>query len=228
MTFTRQELKGICAVIIKIDNREDWLKARQNQGIGGSEAGTVLGMNKYQTNVDLWELKTGRKEAPDLSDNEAVMFGKRAEEHLRELFKLDYPEFSVDYHEFWMYINEKYPFIFATLDGELTAPDGSRGILEIKTTTIRNSKQWDEWDDKIPDTYYVQVLHQLAATGWDFAILKAYIRYYSDDELRATVRHYRVDRKDVQEEIDFLIQQEGIFWQMVQDDKRPPLILPEI
>lgn len=215
-------------MIIKLNNREDWLKARQHQGIGGSEAGTVLGMNKYQTNVDLWELKTGRKEAPDLSDNEAVMFGKNAEPYLRELFKLDYPEYICEYHEFDMHVNNKHHYIFATLDGELTAPDGSRGILEIKTTTIRNSKQWDEWDDKIPNTYYVQVLHQLAATGWDFAILKAYIRYYSDDELRATIRHYRIDRKDVQEEIDFLIQQEGIFWQMVQDDKRPPLILPEI
>lgn len=215
-------------MIIKINNREDWLKARQNQGIGGSEAGTVLGMNKYQTNVDLWELKTGRRQAEDLSNKPAVMYGKNAEEHLRELFKLDYPEYQVDYHEFDIFVNDKHPFIFATLDGELTAPDGSRGILEIKTTTIQNSNQWDEWDNKIPDSYYVQVLHQMAATGWDFAILKAYIRYHSDDEIRATVRHYRVDRKDVQEEIDFLIQQEAIFWQAVKDDKRPPLILPTI
>lgn len=215
-------------MIIKLNNREDWLKARQHQGIGGSEAGCIIGVNKYQSNVDLWELKTGRKEAPDLSDNEAVMFGKNAEPCLRELFKLDYPEFDVQYHEFDMYVCDKHHYIFATLDGELTAPDGSKGILEIKTTTIRNSKQWDEWESKIPDTYYVQILHQLAATGWDFAILKAYIRYYSDDELRATVRHYRVDRKDVQEEIDFLIQQEAIFWQMVKEDKRPPLILPNV
>lgn len=215
-------------MIIKLNNREEWLKARQNQGIGGSEAGCIIGMNKYQSNVDLWELKTGKREAPDLSNNPAVMFGKNAEPLLRELFKLDYPEYDVDYHEFDMHVNNKHHFIFATLDGELTAPDGSRGILEIKTTTIQNSGQWDEWDNKIPDSYYVQVLHQLAATGWDFAILKAYIRYHSDNEIRATVRHYRVDRKDVQEEIDFLIQQEAIFWQMVKDDKRPPLILPTI
>ena len=31
---------------------------------------------------DLWELKTGRREAPDLSDNAAVQFGKFAEPHL--------------------------------------------------------------------------------------------------------------------------------------------------
>ncbi len=128
-------------MILKISNHEDWLKARQSQGIGGSEARCVLGVNKYQSNVELWELKTGRREAPDLSDNGAVQFGKYAEPRLRELFKQDYPEFKVDYHEFWMYVNDEYPFIFATLDGELTAADGSRGILEIKTTTIQNRSQ---------------------------------------------------------------------------------------
>lgn len=215
-------------MIIKIESRDEWLKARQKQGIGGSEAGCVIGMNKYQSNVELWELKTGKREAPDLSGNAAVQFGKFAEPLLRELFKQDYPEYSVDYHEFWMYVNDKFPFIFATLDGEITAPDGSRGILEIKTTTIQNRSQWDEWDDRIPDSYYTQILHQLAATGWDFAILKAYIRYHVDGEVRVTIRHYRIDRKDVQEEIDFLIQQESLFWQAVQQDRRPPLILPNI
>lgn len=214
--------------IIKIESRDEWLKARQKQGIGGSEAGCVLGMNKYQSNVELWELKTGKREAPDLSNNAAVQFGKFAEPLLRELFKQDYPEYAVDYHEFWMYVNDKFPFIFATLDGEITAPDGSRGILEIKTTTIQNRSQWDDWDDKIPDSYYVQILHQLAATGWDFAILKAYIRYHVDGEVRVTIRHYRIDKKDVQEEINFLIQQEALFWDAVKNDRRPPLILPNI
>jgi predicted phage-related endonuclease len=176
----------------------------------------------------LWELKTGRREAPDLSDNAAVQFGKFAEPHLRELFKQDYPEYEVDYHEYDMYVNDKYPFIFATLDGELTAPDGSRGILEIKTTTIQNRSQWDQWEDKIPDSYYAQILHQLAATGWDFAILKAYIRYHVDGEVRVTIRHYRIDRKDVESDIEYLIQQETEFWQLVKADKMPALKLPEI
>lgn len=123
-------------MVIKIDNREDWLKTRTVQGIGGSEAGSVLGVNKYRSNVELWEIKTGKRKAPDISDKPAVQFGKFAEPLLRELFKQNYPDLTVDYHEFDMYVNDEYPFIFATLDGELTAPDGSRGILEIKTTTI--------------------------------------------------------------------------------------------
>ena len=215
-------------MILRIDNHEDWLKARQHQGIGGSEAGCVLGVNKYQSNVELWELKTGRRQPADLSNNPAVMFGKFAEPHLRELFKQDYPEFTVDYHEYWMYVNDDYPFIFATLDGEITAADGSRGILEIKTTTIQNKSQWDEWDGRIPDSYYAQILHQLAATGWQFAILKAYIRYHVDGEVRVTIRHYRIDRKDVVSDIEWLIQEESTFWKAVQEDRLPAQKLPEI
>lgn len=215
-------------MIIKINNREEWLKARQNQGIGGSEAGCILGKNKYKTNVDLWQEKTGRKEQPDLSNNSAVQFGKFAEPLLRELFKQDYPDYVVDYHEFDLYVNDTYPFIFATLDGEITTADGKRGILEIKTTTIQNKLQWDDWENKIPDSYYVQILHQLAATGWDFAILKAYIRYYVDGEVRVTIRHYRINREDVQADIDYLIEQESIFWRQVQNNEQPPLKLPTI
>ena len=215
-------------MILKINNHDEWLQARQTQGIGGSEAGCVLGVNKYQTNVELWELKTGRKKPPDLSENSAVKFGKYAEPLLRELFKQDYPEYSVDYHEFDIYVNDKYPFIFATLDGELTAPDGSLGILEIKTTTIQNKNQWDEWDNRIPDSYFAQCLHQLVATGWDFVILKAYIRYHVDGEVRVSIRHYKIERKDVLLEIEYLIKQEAIFWKQVQADTQPALKLPKI
>lgn len=215
-------------MIRQINNHDEWLRMRQVQGIGGSEAGCILGVNKYQSSVELWELKTGRRKAPDLSNNAAVQFGKYAEPLLRDLFKQDYPEYNVDYHEYWMYVNDEYPFIFATLDGELTDAQGKRGILEIKTTTIQNRSQWDEWNNKIPDSYYVQVLHQLAATGWEYAILKAYIRYHVDGEVRVTIRHYRIDRKDVESEITYLIQEESKFWMQVQTNTRPALKLPEI
>ena len=158
-------------MILKPNNREEWLAARQTQGIGGSDAGTVLGLNPWCSNVKLWRLKTGLEVADDISDKPAVKFGKIAEEHIRELFRLDYPEMQIDYHEFWMYVNDRMQWQFATLDGELTDKDGRRGILEIKTTTIQNRSQWDEWDGRIPDRYFAQILHQLSATGWDFAIL---------------------------------------------------------
>lgn len=214
-------------MIYKPKTRKEWLKQR-NIGIGGSDAGTVLGVNKYKSNVDLWKEKTGKAKPPDISDKPAVKYGKQAEEHIRELFKLDYPQYKVDYHEFYMYCNDDYPFIFATLDGEITDENGRKGILEIKTTTIQNNNQWQEWEDKIPDSYYVQILHQLIATGWDFAILRAYIRYFKDNSPRATVREYRIERAEVKEDMQFLIEKETEFYKNITDDTEPAQILPEI
>lgn len=215
--------------IEKPNNRAEWLKCRQN-GIGGSDAGAVLGMNKYKSNLDLWREKTGQAESEDISEKAAVQFGKQAEQHIRELFKLEHSEFDVDYHEYWMYHNDKHDFMYATLDGELTDKlTGQKGILEIKTTTIQNTGQWNEWDNRIPDSYYVQILHQLACTGWDFAILKAYIKYINKEgQQQATVREYRFDRKDVVQDIEYVIDKELQFWERVVNLSEIPLILPKI
>ena len=51
--------------------REDWLEERK-KGIGGSDAATILGLNPYKTTIELWEEKTGRKDAPDISDKPYV------------------------------------------------------------------------------------------------------------------------------------------------------------
>ena len=214
-------------VILKPETRTEWLEMRY-KGIGGSDAGTVVGVNKYKNNVELWQEKTGKIVPEDISSKPAVIFGKKSEEHLRELFKLDYPKYNVDYHEFYMYFNDDHPFIFATLDGEITDENGKHGVLEIKTTTIQSSSQWDEWDNKIPDSYYAQILHQLAATGWDFAILKAYIRYYRDNSLRVAIRHFRIEREEVQQDMEYLIEKEAAFWKCVKNNIKPALILPEV
>lgn len=209
------------------ETREEWLKIRRC-GIGGSDAGTAVGMNKYKSNVQLWREKTGLETPEDISDKPAVIFGKKAEKHLRELYRLEYPENIVKYSEFGMYFSDRLPFMFATLDGEITTPDGLRGVLEIKTTTIQNSRQWDEWDDRIPDSYYIQVLHQLACTGFDFAVVMAYIRYTKNGEKRSQIRYYHLERHHVMTDIEWLEEKEKNFWQYVVENRIPPLILPEI
>jgi putative phage-type endonuclease len=213
-------------LILKPQSREAWLEARR-RGIGGSDAGAVIGANKYRSNVDVWKEKTGLIVPEDVGDKPAVKFGKLAERHIRALFALEHPKMSVEYHEFYMYLNDKHPFLYATLDGELTDDSGRRGILEIKTATIQNAAGWSEWVDGIPQSYYAQVLHQLAATGWDFVILFAYLRTpYSGNVARFIER--RIERADVADDITYLIAQEAEFWQAVEAKQRPPLKLPEI
>lgn len=207
-------------------NRDEWLKFR-TQGIGGSDAACILGLNKYKSNLDLYYEKTGFK-INDFQGNDATEYGKSAEEHIRELFLLDYPNYVCGYHEYRMYANDEHNFIYATLDGELTDKYGKRGILEIKTTTIRNNDQWSEWDNKIPDCYYVQILHQLLATGWDYVWLRAYIRYYKGKELRATVKDYYINKDDVKDDLAELLDAEIKFWHHVKNKIEPGLIMPGI
>lgn len=188
-------------------------------------------MSPHKSNVQLWEEKTGRREAPDISGNPRVKYGTEAEPQLRALFALDFPQYKVDYDPFGMVRNNsELPFAFATLDGELTEiSTGRRGVLEIKTAEISRRNQWAEWDGRIPQHYYVQVCHQLLSTGYDFAILKAQIKYTGKDgSMCLTTRHYFMKRMDMKQDMEWLAEQEKVFWGCVESGRKPHLILPEI
>lgn len=96
-------------------NRQEWLEQRKS-GIGASDAASIIGLNPWKTNVRLWEEKTSLIESEDISGKPVVKYGNDAEPLLRELFKLDFPQYSVKYDEFKLFRNKKYHFIFATLD----------------------------------------------------------------------------------------------------------------
>ena len=207
--------------MLEIKTHAEWLQARL-KGIGASEASAVVGQNPYMSNVDLWRIKVGQRQAA---------YGHAAEGPIRELFALDYADtYSVAYGgEFDMIHNPEYPWLFATLDGQLVElSTGCPGILEIKTTEILRSMQREKWRDKIPDNYYIQILHQLLATGWEFAVLHAQLKRVWDGEVRTERRSCRINREDVQGDLDYLLEQEIAFWRTVQEGREPPLLLPEI
>ena len=75
-----------------------------------------------------------------------MKYGTEAEEYLRELFKLDFPEYEVSHEENTIIKHKEYPFLFASLDGQLVNKEtGELGILEIKTTNILQSMQKEKW-----------------------------------------------------------------------------------
>ena len=84
--------------VIDGKNHKEWLKNR-TYGIGGSDASAIVGMNPYKTNIELFEEKTGRRIPEDISQKPYVQYGTRAEPLIRELFRLDYPEYQVSYYE---------------------------------------------------------------------------------------------------------------------------------
>lgn len=213
----------------KITTHEEWLKARLS-GIGASEASAVIGCNPYMSNVDLWNIKTGRKIAPDISNKECVQYGHAAEAPLRELFALDFPQYAVTYGgEFDMVHHPDHPWLFATLDGRLVEKEtGRHGVLEIKTTEILRSMQKEKWQDRIPDNYFAQICHQLLASCFDFAVLHAQLKRVWDGEIRTERRTYFIERTEVTDSLDYLLGEEIKFWKLVQDGTPPNLLLPEI
>lgn len=188
--------------------RPQWLAVRQ-QGIGSSEAAAAIGLSPYLSPLELWQQKTGRIPAPDLSDNEAVFWGSTLEPLIAQVYQersslrvrrlnavLQHPE---------------QPFMLANLDR--TVEGG--GILEIKTAGWRSAQAWESG---VPEAYQCQVLHQLAVTGraWaDVAVLIA------GQEFRV----YRIRRDDEGNEarIAELIRREQEFWGYVQSDTPPPV-----
>lgn len=221
------------SVLIKMVNkrifnsRKEWLSNRNN-GIGGSEISAVVGCSPYMDNVTLWEIKTGRRKSDDILDLPYVQYGTKAEEHLRALFALDFPQYQVCYEENNSFFNDRYPFAQASLDGWLIDGDGRTGILEIKTTEIMRTGQRDKWNGRIPMNYYCQLIYYLAILEADFGVLKAQLKTDFDGDVRIETRHYHIERSEVQEDIDYLMQKGAEFWEYVKNDICPPLMLPEI
>lgn len=213
--------------MIILPDREEWLKARAGR-IGGSDASAIVGMNPYKSNVELWLEKTGQMVPEDISDKPYVKFGTEAEKHMRELFKLDYPEYEVFYEENNMWLNDKYPWAHYSADGWLKDQAGRLGHWECKTTNIMQSRQKESWKDRVPDNYYIQLLHGFLTMETEFAVLKARLRFEFKGEIYAQIKHYKIERSEVEADIEFLESSEKRFWKQVQERKKPGLILPEI
>lgn len=207
--------------------RQEWLEARKGR-IGGSDAAAILGVHPSKTNVQLWEEKTGRRQPEDISNEPYVKYGIEAEPHLRELFKLDFPEYRVMYEENNIWLNDNLPWMHASLDGWLRDSFGKAGIWECKTANIQRSGQRSEWKNQIPPHYFVQLIHYFSVTRFDFAILKGQLRYAYDDKLWLQTNHYTMTQQEVRNDMEYLTEKEYQFWQQVKNDTPPNLILPEI
>ena len=207
-------------------NHESWLKNRKKY-IGGSDVSCIMGLNPYKTNRQLYEEKKGLVEPPDLSGNALVQYGTKAEEHIRALFALDYPNLNVEYIKDNSWRNTDYPFAACSLDGWSSDKDGRKGILEIKTATITNATQSAKWKDgHIPDNYYCQVLFYLGVTGWSYVDLRANLKYdFPDSPLKIFTKDYHIERSEVEEDIEIVMQKAANFAYLLKHDITPPTLL---
>lgn len=216
--------------MIQLGSRNEWLGHRMKY-IGGSDCAAIIGQNPWKSNIELWLEKTGQVVAPDISDKQCVKFGNDAEPIIREISKLNYPQYEFFYEENNSFFNDKYPFASASLDGWIVEKEtGRHGIHEIKTSEIVSSMQKEKWNKQIPTNYYCQLLHYfMVREDCEFALLTALLTWrMNDEEVYQQIKNYHIERTEVQADIDFLETSERKFWKHVQDRKRPDLILPNI
>lgn len=134
---------------------EEWLALRKT-GIGGSDAGTVCGLNPYSSPVKLFHDKTGG-EIEEL-DNEAVRQGHDLEEYVAQRFS-EATGLKVRRSNY-MYWSLEYPFMIADVDRLIVGEDAG---LECKTASAYNADKWKDGD--IPLHYIMQCCHYMAVTG---------------------------------------------------------------
>ena len=149
----------------EMENHDAWLAARIN-GIGGSDAGVIAGMNRWKSPYQLWLEKTGQVEAEDISNNEYVYFGNVLEQVVADEFT---KRTGKKVRKAGMMRNNDTPWLLANVDRLVI---GEEAGLECKTANGFAAKDWEE--DKVPDTYYLQCQHYMMATGcqtWYIACL---------------------------------------------------------
>jgi putative phage-type endonuclease len=177
----------------------DWQEYRKKQkGIGGSDASIILGLNPYKSAFTLWLEKTGQTKAPEIN-NEYVEWGNLLEPVIREKFKKE-TGFEV-YENHFVLQHDDHNFMLANLDGEVIDPqfNGEIGVLEIKTTSERNMKDWEEG---CPDHYMIQIQHYLAVTGYLYAYVVCLIGGHHFKYFLIHRDDYVID-KIISAEIDF-------------------------
>ena len=174
-------------------DKESWLKYRK-QGIGGSDAGAVCGLNPYRTAIQVYYDKTS--DLIEDVDNEAMRQGRELEEYVARRF-CEASGKKVRRANA-MFYDEKNPFMIADVDRMIV---GENAGLECKTASPYSEEKWR--DDKIPLSYQLQCYHYMSvcnADAWYIAVL-----IYGRD-----FKYYKIERDD--EVIENLICIEKEFW----------------
>ena len=180
--------------------------ANRTEFIGGSDIGTILGLNPWKSAYTLWAEKSGRIEAEDISDKEAVWWGTNMEELVAKRFCMKTgKKVKKTTYEFSC---KEYPFLVAHVD---RLGVGEKFVLECKTTSARNRTNYNEGE--IPPYHYAQVQFYLMLTGYKVG----YLATKRDSDFYVT----KIDRND--EFIEEIKESAIAFWQMVQDGTEPDI-----
>ena len=201
--------------ITEIADNDEWGMDR-NEGIGGSEAGSVLGLNKYHTALDLLAEKVTRKSLKVFSSDqqlrmncghalEALVLKTYAERELRlpywvSLEQIDEAD-GLAHLTKTLFVNPRFPFAFAHIDG-LSRRGMELGIVDAK---VPFRPPWPE----VPAYYVAQLGHYCAVIGPNVGEIAAMFQNHPYPE----PRRYRFDFTSAQ--LKLVMKAEALFWKYV-------------
>lgn len=172
---------------------EEWLQYRK-QGIGGSDAGAICGLNPYSSPMSVYYDKI--REDVKETDNEAMRQGRDLEDYVARRF-MEATGKKVRRANA-IFQHEAHPFMLANVDRMVA---GEHAGLECKTANSFQSSRWK--DGEIPAHYLIQCFHYMAVTGAEAWYLAVVI-------LGREFQYRRIPRDE--EIIENLIRIESDFW----------------
>ena len=172
------------------------LEARK-KGIGGSDAGAILGVSPWKTPLQVYMDKVGA--TGPIQDNDSMFWGRTLEPVIRQRYadvtnrKVVVPDTLITH--------PKFEFMIGNLDG-ITSDNR---VLEIKTA--RSAEGWGEpGSNEIPDSYMIQVQHYMLITAIPVADVAVLIG-------GSDFRIYEVPAEP--ELMELMIEKETGFWSRV-------------
>lgn len=174
---------------------EEWLENRKS-GIGGSDAGAIMGVSPYKGAYSVWADKLGI--LPPVEDSEQMRQGRDLEEYVARRFAEKTGKHVR--REYGMLRSDAWPWMVANIDRRII---GEKAGLECKTSKDIRLTRYKNGD--YPAEYYCQCLHYLAVTGWD--------RWYLAVLVYGTgLLVFEIAANDVLDDLTALTQAEEQFW----------------
>lgn len=219
----------------KGESEVDAWHTRRLCGLGGSDIGAVMGINKYLSPVELWEIKT-MQATKEKEENKYTHWGHILEETVAQEFaRVTGMRVNKSARHF---CSKELPFLVGNIDRFVSKNNNGRwlrhAILECKTATEYSKGKFNEdaaWysDGKfneqnasgitgildIPASYYLQCLHYMYITGVHTCYLAVLI---GGSDYRIYVVPYNVT------DVSAMLQYATNFWcNCVLDGNRPNL-----
>jgi putative phage-type endonuclease len=173
--------------------------------VGGSDVATILGLNPFETALELYHEKRGTIEPIDLSENLPVKAGNALEDAIAELaadalsrrwgktVKLRRSNLTI--------VHPKYDWLTIHLDRDVVGEDR---LVELKNVGYHAARNWGAADtDQIPEYYLPQVHTYLLVKNYPAATVAAFFG-------GADLRLYEIVRSKLWDEL--IIESTHHFW----------------